>query len=379
MSWRKERKWYDDAERRGSSMKKLKTGIVGCGKVGDFHGRAYQNLNSSEFTAVCDADRERALAFAERYGVHAYTNIREMAEKEGLDVVSICTPHPLHADTAVAAAECGCNVLIEKPLASSLKDCDAIIDAGDRNNVKVGTMVQRRFYRPCMRLHEAIESGKLGRPVLGMVTMLGWRDQAYYESDAWRGTWEGEGGGVLVNQAPHQLDLLLWYMGDAEEVYGVWRNLNHPYIEVEDTAVAVVKFKNGGIGNIVVSNSQNPALYGKVHIFGENGAGAGVQTDGGAMFIAGMSGITEPPYNDIWTIEGEKERLESWRQEDCDFFHHVDSMYYYHQLQIEDFLEAVRLDRKPMVDGRDGRKTVELFTAIYQSTKENKAIKLPLK
>ena len=140
--------------------------------------------------------------------------------------------------------------------------------------------MQRRFYRPCMRIHKAIEDGKLGRPVLGMVTMLGWRDEAYYNSDPWRGTWKGEGGGVLVNQAPHQLDLLLWYMGEVDEVYGVWKNLNHPYIEVEDTAVAVVKFKSGAVGNIVVSNSQNPALYGRVHIFGENGAAAGVQTDG---------------------------------------------------------------------------------------------------
>ena len=199
-----------------------------------------------------------------------------------------------------------------------------------------------------------------------MVTMLGWRDKAYYDSDAWRGTWKGEGGGVLVNQAPHQLDLLLWYMGDVDEVYGVWKNLNHPYIEVEDTAVAVVKFKSGAVGNIVVSNSQNPALYGKVHVFGENGAGVGVQTDGGAMFIAGMSTITEPPYND-------------WKKGDCDFFNSVDSMYYYHQEQIKDFLHAVETHTKPLVDARDGRKTVELFEAIYRSTQTNSVIKFPIR
>ena len=240
-------------------------------------------------------------------------------------------------------------------------------------------MVQRRFYLPCMRIHEAIEAGKIGKPVLGMVTMLGWRDKAYYDSDAWRGTWKGEGGGVLVNQAPHQLDLLLWYMGDVDEVYGVWKNLNHPYIEVEDTAVAVVKFKSGAVGNIVVSNSQNPALYGKVHVFGENGAGVGVQTDGGAMFIAGMSTITEPPYNDLWTVEGEADKLEDWKKGDCDFFNSVDSMYYYHQEQIKDFLHAVETHTKPLVDARDGRKTVELFEAIYRSTQTNSVIKFPIR
>lgn len=360
-------------------MKRLKTGIIGCGKVGDFHAKAYAGLPSSEFCAVCDASEDRAGTFAKRYGVKAYTDVAEMVRQEHLDVVSVCTPHPLHANPAVAAADCGCHVLVEKPLAASLADCDAIIEAGDRNGVTIGTMVQRRFYRPCMRIHDAIEDGKIGKPVLGMVNMFGWRDQAYYQSDAWRGTWTGEGGGVLVNQAPHQLDLLLWYMGEAEEVYGVWKNLNHPYIEVEDTAAAIVKFKNGGIGNIVVSNSQNPALYGKVHIFGDNGAGIGVQTDGGAMFIAGVSEITEPPYNDLWTVPGEAENLERWKQEDCDFFQSVDSMYYYHRQQIEEFLTAVQNGTKPLVDARDGRRTVELFTAIYRSTKENAVIRLPLK
>lgn len=152
---------------------KLKTGIIGCGKVGDFHAKAYAQLENSEFTAVCDANLERAKAFAERYNVHAYSDIAEMIQKEHLDVVSVCTPHPIHCDPAVTAAENGCNVLIEKPLASSLADCDRIIEAGDKNHVTIGTMVQRRFYRPCMRIHEAIEAGKIGKPVLGMVTRAG--------------------------------------------------------------------------------------------------------------------------------------------------------------------------------------------------------------
>lgn len=360
-------------------MEKLKTGIIGCGKVGDFHAKAFDALENSEFTAVCDNNIERARAFADRYGVKAYDDIEAMIRECGLDVVSICTPHPLHANPAVIAADCGCNVLIEKPLASSLEDCDRIIEAGDRNHVTIGTMVQRRFYRPCMRIHQAIEDGKIGRPVLGMVTMLGWRDKNYYDSDPWRGGWKGEGGGVMVNQAPHQIDLLQWYMGEVDEIYGVWKNLNHPYIEVEDTAVAVIKFKNGGVGNIVVSNSQNPALFGKVHIFGENGAGVGVQTDGGAMFVAGMSSITEAPYNDLWTVAGEENMLETWKREDTDFFNSVDSMYYYHREQIKDFVDAVQKGEKPLVDAREGRKTVEIFTGIYRATETNSVIKFPIK
>lgn len=365
---------------RGPYMfEKLKTGIIGCGKVGDFHAKAYRDLAESQFTAVCDASKERADLFAEKYHVKAYTDVAQMCRTEHLDVVSICTPHPMHATPAVEAADCGVNILIEKPLASSLADCDAIIAAIDRNKVQAGTMVQRRFYRPCMRIHKAIKEGKIGKPIVGIVTMLGWRDKAYYESDSWRGTWKGEGGGVLVNQAPHQLDLLLWYMGEVDELYGVWKNFNHPYIEVEDTAVAAIKFKNGGLGNIIVSNSQNPALYGKVHIFGENGSAVGVQTDGGAMFIAGMSTITEPPVNDMWTVRGEAELLDSWKKDDCDFFYSIDSMYYYHREQIKDFLSAVRNNTKPLVDCRDGRRTVELFEAIYRSSKLNTVITFPLR
>lgn len=360
-------------------MKKLRTGIIGCGKVGSFHAQAYAQLPGSQFTAVCDANRDRAEAFAAQWGVRAYTDVEQMCREAQLDVVSVCTPHPLHANPAAAAADCGCHVLVEKPLAATLADCDAIIEAGERNHVTIGTMVQRRFYRPCMRIHQAIEAGKLGKPVLGMVTMLGWRDEDYYRSDPWRGSWKGEGGGVLVNQAPHQLDLLLWYMGEVDEVYGVWKNLNHPYIEVEDTAAAVVKFKNGGVGSIVVSNSQNPALYGKVHLFGDNGAAAGVQTDGGAMFIAGMSSITEPPVNDLWTVPGEEQLLPRWQEEDQAFFNSVDSMHHYHAQQIQDFLDAVAQGRRPLVDAAEGRRTVELFTAIYRSTRDNTVVKFPLK
>src|SRR5262249_48301642 len=135
-------------------------------------------------------------------------------------------------------------------------------------------------------------------PILGIATIFGWRDEAYYRSDPWRGSWEHEGGGVLVNQSPHQLDLLLWYFGEIEEMFGYWANLNHPCIEVDDTAIATIRFKNGALGNIVVSNSQNPALYARVSAHGSNGATLGVQTDGGAMFIVGRTNAIEPPFND---------------------------------------------------------------------------------
>jgi predicted dehydrogenase len=167
-------------------------------------------------------------------------------------------------------------------------------------------------------------------------------------------------------------------MGEVDEVYGIQRNLNHPYIEVEDTALAIVKFKNGGIGNIIVSNSEKPGIYGKVQVHGSNGASVGVQTDGGAMFIAGMSSVLEPPVNDLWTVPGEESLLDGWVREDSELFERIDPTIYYMERQIEDFLQALDENREPLVTGEFGRRTVELFTAIYRSTRDNAPVKFPL-
>lgn len=358
---------------------KLKTAVVGVGKVTGLHAAALSKLRESQFTAVCSSKSEKAASFAREYNIRGYTDVSEMVMKEKIDVVIICTPHPFHRTPAIAAIEAGAHVLIEKPFASSLEDCDAMLATSKKNNKQTGVICQRRWLKPVQRVKAAIDAGKIGKPVFGTVNMLGWRDEKYYSSDPWRGSWKGEGGGVLVNQAPHQLDLLQWFMGDIDELYGVWSNLNHPYIEVEDTANAIIKFKSGAVGNIIVSNSQKPGIYGKVHVHGENGASVGVQTDGGAMFIAGMSNILEPPVNDLWTIPGEENLLKDMVKEDSDFFLSLaNPMEYFHERQIEDFLRAVLEGRKPLITGEDGRVTVEIFTAIYRSTCYHKPVKWPL-
>ena len=359
-------------------MAKLKTAIIGCAKVADLHAEALVNLEESDFKAVFSRSQSKAEKFGAKYGVKGYSNLEQMIENEKIDVALVCTAHPYHAEPTVKACQLGVHVLVEKPLASSLQDCDAMIKAAKDANVKLGTISQRRFYAPCQRIRKAIDDGKIGKPILGTVYMLGWRDKKYYDSDSWRGTWDCEGGGVLVNQAPHQIDLLQWYMGPIDELFGYWENLNHQYIEVEDTAAAVIRFKNGAIGNILVSNSQNPALFGKVMIHGDNGASVGVQTDGGAMFIAGVSDIKEPPVNDYWTVPGEEKLLKKWQKEDADFFNSINATKYYHQLQIQDFLHSVIEDCQPLVTGEDGRKTVEIFTAVYRSNRDGKPVKFPL-
>ncbi|HQZ68099.1 MAG TPA: Gfo/Idh/MocA family oxidoreductase [Planctomycetaceae bacterium] len=360
-------------------MKRIRTAIIGCGKIGHTHALALSTLGESKLVAVCDNQLSRAQGFAEQYGVaRAFDSVSDMLSSLDVEAVTICTPHPLHEEPCVQAAKAGAHVLIEKPMASSLEACDRMLEAAHKHGTKLGIVSQRRLFEPVQRMKAAIDAGKIGTPVLGTFSMFSWRDQAYYESDPWRGKWATEGGGVLVNQSPHQLDMLQWFMGEIDEVSGYWANLNHPYIEVEDTAMAMIRFKSGGLGNVVTSLSQKPGIYTKVHIHGSNGASVGVQTDTGATFVAGMSGITLPPLNDVWTIPGEEKMLAEFEVEDRQRFQEIDATTHYHTLQIQDFLKSIIEDRAPLVTGDEGRIVVEMFTAIYQSNELGRPVRFPL-
>ena len=346
----------------------IKIGIIGCGKIAHFHAKAISQLPNCKLVAACNRTSEKLHKFCNQYNIEGYLTPEEMIAKEQLDAVTICTPHPTHADLTIRCANLHCHVLVEKPLATSVAECDAMIKAAKENNVLLGTLFQRRFYMPCLRIKETIAKGVIGAPILAQITMLGWRSEDYYKSDPWRGTWKGEGGGVLMTQASHQIDLANWYMGEVEAVYGMSSNFNHPYIEVEDSAVAVIKYKSGGLATLLASNSQNPALYGKVHVFGSNGSSVGVQTDGGQMFIAGMSEIEEPPVTDLWKVTGEENRLTNLIKEDSEFFNSVDSMTYFHQCHIANFVNAILGTEDLIADGEAGRATVEVCQAIYTIT-----------
>jgi UDP-N-acetyl-2-amino-2-deoxyglucuronate dehydrogenase len=357
-------------------MPPTRVALIGCGKVAQIHAAALRSLPEAELVACCDALPDRAAAFAAKHNIRPFTDVATMLREAKVDAVIIGTPHPLHAAPAIQAAAAGVHVLVEKPLAANLADCDAMIAAARQSGVTLGVISQRRFYEPVQRMKRAIDAGKIGKPALGVFIQYSWREPAYYQSDPWRGKWDTEGGGVLVNQSPHQLDILLWLMGPAVEVSGYWANVNHPTVEVDDTAVASIKFANGGLGSIATSVSQKPGIFTKVHIHGSSGASVGVETDRGATFIAGVSSISEPPVTDLWTIPGEESQLAEFQAEDRAKFEAVDGTSYYHALQIADFLQAIREGRRPLVTAEDGRAVVELFTAIYRSSRERKPVAL---
>ena len=355
-------------------MEKIKFALYGYGKVAQLHAKAIAASENATLVSVCGRDQARAALFAAQWGIPARSCTAETAEKDGARAVIVTTPHPKHTAHALEAMRAGMSVLVEKPMALSVADCDAMIRTAEEEKVTLGVISQRRLYPSTMRIKQAILAGSLGIPMLGQVIILGWRDEAYYDSDPWRGTWQGEGGGVIVNQAPHQLDLLSWFMGPVSGVSGSWINANHPYIEVDDSAVATIHFKSGGLGSIFVSNSQKPGIYAKVYVHGSSGASAGVQTDGGAMFIAGRSGVVEPPFNDLWTIPGQEKLLDEWKREDEAFFSKIDATWYFFSLQIDDFAHAVARGERPMVCGEDGREAVKIMEGIYESAKLQRTV-----
>lgn len=358
-------------------METIRFGLVGYGKVAHLHAQALTEALGATLVSVCGRNDERRDAFAATWHIASRKSVAQMAAMDQVDAVIISTPHPRHHDDALEAFAAGCHVLVEKPMALTEAECTDMIVAAEKADKVLSVISQRRWYPSTMRIREAIDSGKLGKPAIGMATILGWRDEDYYASDPWRGKWETEGGGVCINQAPHQFDLLHWFMGPVARIQAEWDNVNHPYIEVEDTAVATVRFKNGGMGSILVSNSQKPGIYAKVHIHGSSGASAGVQTDGGAMFIAGRSGVAEPPVNDLWTIPGEESLLAKFKEADEKFFNGIDATTYFFARQIEDVVRAIKENSKPLVTGEDGRETVRIIEGIYRSGRRGEAVSFP--
>ena len=354
----------------------IRFALVGPGKVAAIHAAALGRIPDARLVAVAGRDPGRTAAFAQRFGARADAGLTESIGRGGVDAVVLCTPHPGHAEQAIEAAEAGLAVVVEKPLAVHPADADRVIATCRDNGVLLSVISQRRWYPAVRRVKAAIDEGRIGAPALATLEVLGWRGPEYYSMDAWRGTQAGEGGGVLVNQAVHQLDLLCWFMGEPLEVDGFTANVNHPEIEVEDTAVAVVRFGSGGLATLTASNAQRPGLWGRVHLHGRNGASVGVETDRGSSFVAGMS-APSPARNDLWTIPGEARLIESWPAEDAAAMAGADPELHFHQLQLLDIVGAIRERRAPAVTGADGRRAVALFWAVYEAQRTSARVLVP--
>jgi predicted dehydrogenase len=355
----------------------LRFAILGPGMVGEVHAAALARIADVRLVAVAGSrpGSPQAARLAAAHSAQAVDGIEDLLADETLDAVIVCTPHPLHVGQVIAAAQAGLHVVVEKPMALTAADCSAMIDAADAAGVVLSVISQRRWYSAARRVKAAVDEGRIGAPGLATVEVLGWRSPEYYALNPWRGTREGEGGGVLVNQAVHQLDLACWFLGPAAEVDGWTANLNHPEIEVEDTAVAIVRFASGALATVVASNSQRPGLHARIHVHGRNGASVGVETDRGSSFVAGLS-LPSEPRNDLWTIPGDEGEPERWADEDRAALAGVDVATHHHELQLRDIVGAIRDGRAPAVGGADGRATVALMAAIDEASRTGGRVRL---
>lgn len=350
-------------------MSKIRFGIIGGGLIGPIHAEAISQLNDAELIGIATTRKETAKPFADRFGVTWYTDYRELLQRGDIDVVNICTPPFLHGEMTIVAAEEGKHVLVEKPLAINLREADRMIGACKKLGVKLGVIFQSRFNRDVKRIKEAIDNGDFGNLIVGDAYVKWFRSQEYYDSAAWRGTWDKEGGGALINQAIHTIDLLQWFMGEIDNVYALINTAIHK-IEVEDVAVAVLRFKNGAMGVIEGSTAMYPGLPRKLEIHGERGT---VIFEGDKVRLWSFVGQEKKREEEQKVRESKDKKL---RDVSSDPTHQSPEN---HKLQIEDFVKAVRQDREPAVNGAEGRKALEIIRAIYKSAKAGKAVKFPVR
>ncbi|MCV2489207.1 Gfo/Idh/MocA family oxidoreductase [Geodermatophilus sp. YIM 151500] len=346
----------------------LRVGIVGCGRIAGNHARALHQVDDVEVVGCCDPAADRVAAFAAEHGVPYATPGLDGLVELGLDAVTVCTPHPVHEAVVVRAAEAGLHVLCEKPIAVDLAAADRMIAATDRAGVTLGVLFQRRFWPAAQRIRAAVDDGCLGRPVLGEVSVLLHRPAEYYASDAWRGRWDTDGGGVLMTQAVHQIDLLCWFLGRPTQVSGFIRTHAHgAHIETEDSASAVVAFESGATATITATTAANHNLGNRVTVVGETGAIASV-----LEFPEGQEGV-----NELWTVPGETHLstpFDAAREARPDIGSINARLGDFHTRQVQDFAQAVLLGREPAVTGRDARTSLAVVTAVYESSRTGRVV-----
>lgn len=345
----------------------MKYALIGCGRISTNHIKAALN-NKLEIGAVCDIEETHMEQLLQKHGlendasIKRYTDYKQMIKENDLELVSIATESGIHAEVALFCIDKGINVIIEKPMAMSMKDANEIIRRSKEKKVKVSACHQNRFNIAVQEMRKALESGRFGKLSHGSIHVRWNRNQDYYTQAPWRGTW-AQDGGALMNQCIHGIDLLRWMMGDeVEEVYGVTRQQFHHYLEAEDIGMAVVKFKNGAIATIEGTTNVYPKnLEETLYLFGENGT----------VKLGGKSTNNI----DVWDFADESqqdEKNKGLEEETSNVYGNG------HTSLFADVIDAIKNDREPYVDAVAGKNALEMVLAIYKSQKEGCAVKLPL-
>jgi predicted dehydrogenase len=339
----------------------LRFGLLGCGIIGRYHAEAISGTENAVLQAVADVEGSRAGEFSARYGGTAYASLEQMLGDPAVDVVSICTASALHAGQAVATMKSGRHVVVEKPMAIALSQCDEMIRTSRETRKYLAVIFQNRF-RPIYReMKSLIDSGRLGTLVSANAELKWYRSQEYYDSGGWRGSWAMDGGGALMNQTIHYVDLLLWLMGPVRAVQAYTGTLTHD-IETEDVAVAALEFASGALGILQGTTSAYPGLWTRLEVNGEAGALA-VQNDRFTVrYLADEQDVEAGPYGlpEVPMLAPEK----------------ADFSTGWHQEQICEVIRCIEQDRQPPIDGLEGRRSVELILAAYDSARTHREVQI---
>jgi predicted dehydrogenase len=334
----------------------MRFGLIGVGVIADFHRRAIAHVEGAEVVGVYDKFLEPARRFGEQHDLPVYDSIEKLIKDGGCEVVTIATPSGWHLEPALEAAKAGAHILSEKPMEITPERIDQMIAGCREAGVKLGGILQFRTYDGPRRAKQVISEGRLGRILIADVYIKYYRTEDYYGSAKWRGTWEFDGGGATMNQGVHWVDCIQWLAGDPEWVYGLAATLNHE-IEVEDACHAVVKWKGGGQGVIEATTCAKPGIETRLEIHGEKGSILLEDIRIKKMVIDG-----EPDYEEAANLKGggygDPKAISTAGHE-----HH-----------IRDMMEAIRDDRDPVVTGDEARRSVNLITSIYQSSREGKRV-----
>jgi len=341
--------------------------IVGCGVIAPFHARAIRAAGNATLRAVVDINPEAAKRRGREFGVEAYTDLRRVLERPDIEAVCVCVPSGMHAEIGVQAAQAGKHVVVEKPIDISLAAADRLIAACREHRVKLAAISQHRFDGGVVRMGAALAAGRFGRLLLGDAVIKWYRTQQYYDSGGWRGTWQLDGGGALMNQGVHYVDLLQWMMGPVERVVARCTTAAHT-IEVEDVALALLTFRSGALGILQASTAVYPGLPERLEITG---------SDGTAIVEAGQ--VT------VWEFKDEKGEAEPYGAKIKAGAAPVPAaasdpaalQIAGHVAQLTDLVEAVETGRDPVITGEEARKPLEIILAIYESARSGREVLLP--
>ncbi len=337
----------------------VRFGIIGAGVAGRYHAQAIAQTPGAQLVAVCAGHPERAAALASAFGASVEPDVEALLARDDIDAVCLCTPSGQHAAQGIAAARAGKHVLVEKPLAITLADADALIDACRVAGVHLGVALQRRTDPDFRAARDAIASGALGRMILGAITVPYLRTQDYYDSAAWRGTWALDGGGALMNQGIHLVDLLLWLMGDeVVDVYAHSATLAHA-IEVEDCVSATVRFAGGALGSIAATTAVAPGFPHRVEVYGTHG---GLQIEGEAIVRWETAHPSPSDLQRIVTGGAGQQAAGSGA-------HPTGISAVGHTRIVHDFVAAIRDQRAPLVTGEEARRALAVVLAVYESAR----------